>query len=91
MLYIQDTHKRRLPPLFKGLFNFGAKHTGHIPLKTKMCVLPLISYDDKTEILTATPLEYFITEYQNKIMRDVAGKQHNECLTRYFKFIQKID
>lgn len=51
MLYIQDTHKRRLPPLFKGLFNFGAKHTGHIPLKTKMCVLPLISYDDKTETL----------------------------------------
>ena len=50
-----------------------------------------LSYDDKTEILTATPLEYFITEYQNKIMRDVAGKQHNECLTRYSKFIQKID
>lgn len=50
-----------------------------------------LSYDESSEILTATPLEYFTTEYQNKIMRDVAGKQHTECLTRYSKFIQKID
>ena len=50
-----------------------------------------LSYDETSEILTATPLEYFTTEYQNKIMRDVAGKQHNDCLIRYSKFIQKID
>lgn len=50
-----------------------------------------LSYDEENEILTAMPTEYFVTEYQNKIMRDVAGKQHNECLIRYSKFIQKID
>ena len=50
-----------------------------------------LSYEETSEVLTATPTEYFTTEYQNKIMRDVAGKQHNDCLTRYSKFIQKID
>ncbi len=50
-----------------------------------------LSYDEKSEILTATPTEYFLNEYQNKIMRDVAGKQHNDCLVRYAKFIQKLD
>ena len=37
--------------MFKDLFNFRAKRLGHIPIKTKMCVLPLISYDEKTETL----------------------------------------
>lgn len=50
-----------------------------------------LSYDESSEILTATPLELFETAYQNKIMRDVSGKQHDEFLTRYSKFIQKID
>ena len=50
-----------------------------------------LSYDETAEVLTATPTEYFLNEYQNKIMRDVAGKQHNDSLTRYSKFIQKID
>lgn len=33
------------------LFNIKRKKFGHIALKTKMCVLPLISYDEKTETL----------------------------------------
>lgn len=37
--------------MFRRIFNFRAKRLGHIPIKTKMCVLPLISYDDKTETL----------------------------------------
>lgn len=50
-----------------------------------------LSYDESSGVLTAMPLELFENAYQNKIMRDVAGKQHNDCLTRYSKFIQKID
>ena len=50
-----------------------------------------LSYDETNEILTATPQELFETAYQNKIMRDVSGKQHDEFLTRYSNFIQKID
>lgn len=37
--------------MFSKLFSFRRKKFGHIALKTKMCVLPLISYDEKTETL----------------------------------------
>ncbi len=37
--------------MFRKLFNFKTKRLGHIPIKAKICVLPLISYDDKTETL----------------------------------------
>lgn len=33
------------------LFSFRRKKFGHVAVKTKMCVLPLISYDEKTETL----------------------------------------
>lgn len=49
-IYSKYKHKEIIP-LFKGLFNFRAKRLGHVPIKTKMCVLPLISYDEKTETL----------------------------------------
>ncbi len=37
--------------MFSNLFHFRSKKLGNIAIKTKMCVLPLISYDDKTETL----------------------------------------
>ena len=43
--------KKEYVTLFNRLFNFRAKRLGHISIKAKMCVLPLVSYDDKTETL----------------------------------------
>ena len=43
--------KKEYVTLFNRLFNFRAKRLGHISIKAKMCVLPLVYYDYKTETL----------------------------------------
>lgn len=37
--------------MFSKLLNFRGNKIGHTAVKIKMCVLPLISYDDKTETI----------------------------------------
>ena len=73
--YIQKEHFS----LFKGLFNFRAKRLGHIPLKTKMCVLPLISYDDKTETL----------DYGQCFTIDVVSMSVNSMTVRHHDVLKK--
>lgn len=51
MLYIHHNYKRGSFALFKNVFKLKSKKTGHVPVKARICVLPLIFYDDKTETL----------------------------------------
>lgn len=47
-------------------------------------------YDDSSETLTATPDEFALELYKNKIMHEVALKQDNDFQNRYSKFISVI-
>lgn len=49
-----------------------------------------LDYDESTEILTVTVDAYFKELYENKIMRDVALKQCEDCKERYSKFISLV-
>ena len=46
-----------------------------------------LDYDESNEILTATPDEFVLELYKNKIMREVALKQDIDFQVRYSKFI----
>ena len=50
-----------------------------------------LSYDENNLILSVEPEAYFITEYENQIMRDVAVKQVELCRLRYSKFIEIVE
>ncbi|MDE7314838.1 MAG: hypothetical protein K2N11_03965 [Mucispirillum sp.] len=65
--------------MFKGLFNFKRKRLGHIPIKTKMCVLPLIYYDDKTETL----------DYGQCFTIDVISMSVNSMTVRHNNVLKK--
>ena len=63
------------------LFNIKRKKFGHISLKTKMCVLPLISYDDKTETL----------DYGQCFTIDVVSMSLSSLTIRHYDNIKKGD
>ena len=65
--------------MFRGLFNFRTKQLGHIPVKTKMCVLPLISYDEKTETL----------DYGQCFTIDVVSMSVNSMTVRHHDVLKK--
>lgn len=46
-----------------------------------------LDYDEKNEILTATPDDFVLELYKNKIMREVALKQDIDFKVRYSNFI----
>ena len=50
-----------------------------------------LSYDETDSILTVSAGDYFIGLYENKIMRDVALKQCEDCKVRYSKFIETLE
>lgn len=50
-----------------------------------------LNYDEASEVLSVVPDSYFLEEYENQIMRDVALKQADLCRTRYSKFIETVD
>nr|AMP50145.1 hypothetical protein [uncultured bacterium]AMP50762.1 hypothetical protein [uncultured bacterium]AMP50778.1 hypothetical protein [uncultured bacterium]AMP50887.1 hypothetical protein [uncultured bacterium] len=50
-----------------------------------------LSYDENSSLLTVEPEAYFIEEYENQIMRDVAVKQTELCQVRYSKFIEPVE
>lgn len=47
-----------------------------------------LDYDENGGILSVMPEAYFLEEYENQIMRDVAVKQAELCRIRYSKFIE---
>jgi len=49
-----------------------------------------LSYDEAESILSVVPETYFLEEYENQIMRDVAVKQAELCQKRYSKYIEVI-
>ncbi len=50
-----------------------------------------LSYDESGGILSVVPEAYFLEEYDNQIMRDVAVKQAELCRVRYSKFIKIVE
>ncbi len=67
--------------MFDKLFHFGSKKLGHITIKTKMCVLPLISYDEKTEAL----------DYGQCYTIDVISISPNSITVRHSNMLKKGD
>jgi len=51
----------------------------------------ILDYNEADGILNVVPEAYFLEEYENQIMRDVAVKQAELCRNRYSKFIEIID
>lgn len=51
----------------------------------------ILDYNEADDILNVVPEAYFLEEYENQIMRDVAVKQAELCRNRYSKFIEIID
>lgn len=49
-----------------------------------------LEYDETSSILTSRPTPYFVEQYENKIMREVALKQDAENEGRYAKFIELL-
>lgn len=52
------------------------------PLQMPLIGLNL-TYDDKSETLTAVPTEDFLHQYDNKIMAEVIAQYHNNYKNRY--------
>ncbi len=50
-----------------------------------------LEYDETTGILTSTSTPYFVEQYENKIMREVALKQDTQNEGRYTKFIELVE
>lgn len=63
------------------LFNFRSKKLGNVPLRTKVCALPLISYDDKTETL----------DYGQCYTIDVVSISPNSMTVRHNNMLKKGD
>lgn len=56
------------------------------PLQTSLLGLQLV-YDENAQILTVTPDEEFLQEFENNIMRDVALQYADTYNERYAAFI----
>lgn len=63
-------------------------------LKNSEFQAPLIGlkldYDEVSSVLSVEPDEDFAAAYENKIMKDVAQKQSDDCKVRYSKFIEVL-
>lgn len=49
-----------------------------------------LDYDEASAVLSVEPDADFVTAYENKIMKDVAQKQSDDCKVRYSKFIEVL-